>query len=112
MVFCGDDALMAEFAQAGCSGLVSVASNAWPDETHLYVRQCLLSTLKDKNVWEKASNSLFICSNPVPVKHLLFKRGDISSSKMAPPLSHLDMPSSDAVLDADSQIKTWFKKEV
>src|SRR5690606_30822499 len=40
-VYCGDDALTPDFVQAGAVGLVSVASNAWPKETHLYVKQCL-----------------------------------------------------------------------
>src|SRR5690606_19262348 len=73
-VFCGDDALMPDFALAGSCGLVSVAGNAWPKETNLYIDQCLKKTFDAKELWTKASNSLFVASNPVPVKRLMFER--------------------------------------
>lgn len=111
-VYCGDDALMPEFANAGSCGLVSVASNAWPKETHLYVSQSLKKTLKNPELWAKASNSLFVCSNPVPVKRLMFAKKIISSPKMMAPLSHEDMASATPVLEADQAVTTWFKKEV
>ncbi len=109
-VYCGDDALMPDFAHAGSAGLVSVASNAWPKETHLYVEQCLRKTFDAKELWTSASNSLFVCSNPVPVKRLLFERGVIRSAKMAPPLSHEDMTSADPVLKAHDAVTAWYKK--
>jgi 4-hydroxy-tetrahydrodipicolinate synthase len=108
-VFCGDDALMPDFALAGAAGLVSVASNAWPKETHLYVDQCLNKTFDAKELWTKAANSLFVASNPVPVKRLMFERGVIKSKKMMAPLSHEDMKSADPVLDAHEAVTTWFK---
>ncbi len=111
-VFCGDDALMPDFANAGSAGLVSVASNAWPRETHLYVEQCLKKTFDAKELWTKAANSLFVCSNPVPVKRLMFERGVIRSSKMAAPLSAEDMTSAEPVLTAHEAVTTWFKKEM
>jgi 4-hydroxy-tetrahydrodipicolinate synthase len=109
-VYCGDDALMPDFANAGSTGLVSVASNAWPKETHLYVEQCLKKTFDAKELWTKAANSLFVCSNPVPVKRLMFERGVIRSAKMAAPLSHEDMVSAEPVLQAHDAITSWFKK--
>lgn len=111
-VFCGDDALMPDFAMAGSAGLVSVASNAWPKETHLYVEQCLKKTFDAKELWTKAANSLFVCSNPVPVKRLMFERGVIKSPKMMAPLSHEDMTSAAPVMDAHEAVTTWFKKEM
>lgn len=111
-VYCGDDALMPDFAHAGSCGLVSVASNAWPKETHLYVEQCLKKTFDAKELWTKASNSLFVCSNPVPVKRLMFERGVIRSPKMAAPLSHEDMTSAEPVLLAHDAVTTWFRKEM
>lgn len=111
-VFCGDDALMPDFANAGSAGLVSVAGNAWPKETHLYVEQCLKKTFDAKELWTKASNSLFVCSNPVPVKRLMFERGVIRSPKMMAPLSHEDMTSAAPVLEAHEAVTTWFKKEM
>lgn len=108
-VYCGDDALMPDFALAGSAGLVSVASNAWPKETHLYVEQCLKKTFDAKELWTKASNSLFVCSNPVPVKRLMFERGVIRSPKMVAPLSHEDMESAAPVLEAHEAVTKWFK---
>jgi 4-hydroxy-tetrahydrodipicolinate synthase len=111
-VFCGDDALMPDFANAGSAGLVSVASNAWPRETHLYVEQCLKKTFDAKELWTKASNSLFVCSNPVPVKRLMFERGVIRSAKMAAPLSSDDMTSAEPVMTAHEAVTSWFKGQM
>lgn len=111
-VFCGDDALMPDFANAGSAGLVSVASNAWPKETHLYVEQCLKKTFDAKELWTKAANSLFVCSNPVPVKRLMFERGTIRSKVMAAPLSHEDMTSAEPVLTAHDAVTKWFKGQM
>lgn len=111
-VYCGDDALMPDFADAGSVGLVSVASNAWPKATHLYVEQSLNKTIKEKEMWSRASNSLFVCSNPVPVKRLMFEQGKIKSPKMISPLSHEDMISATPVLDANKEIEAWLKKEL
>lgn len=111
-VFCGDDGLMPDFANAGSAGLVSVASNSWPRETHLYVEQCLKKTFDAKELWTKAANSLFVCSNPVPVKRLMFERGTIRSPKMAAPLSHDDMTSAEPVLTAHDAVTKWFKGQM
>ncbi len=110
-IYCGDDALLPEFVSAGASGLISVASNSWPKETHLYVKQCLDKSFDAKELWTKASNSLFVASNPVPVKRLLAHRGDIKSPTMAPPLSHEDMLDLKPVQDADAAVKSWFEGE-
>lgn len=110
-IFCGDDALTPEFTQAGAVGLVSVASNAWPKETHLYVDQCLKRTFDAKELWARASNSLFVVSNPVPVKRLLAERHDIRTARMVAPLSHEDMVSAEPVLEADKAVKAWFAGE-
>ncbi|WPU63421.1 4-hydroxy-tetrahydrodipicolinate synthase [Peredibacter starrii] len=109
-VYCGDDALMPDFANAGSAGLVSVASNAWPKETHLYVEQCLKKTFDAKELWTKASNSLFVCSNPVPVKRLLAERGVIRTPVMMAPLSHEDMTSATPVLEAHAAVTRWYKE--
>jgi 4-hydroxy-tetrahydrodipicolinate synthase len=107
-VYCGDDALLPEFTQAGACGLISVASNAWPLETNLYVTQCLNKTFDAKEMWAKAANSLFVASNPVPVKRLMFERGTIKTSKMMAPLSEEDMNSAVPVLEAQIAISRWY----
>lgn len=110
-VFCGDDGLMPEFAAAGACGLVSVASNSWPKETNLYVEQCLNKTFDAKELWTKAANSLFVCSNPVPVKRLMFEVGTILSPKMAAPLSHEDMISTQPVMEANEAVHRWYNSQ-
>lgn len=107
-VYCGDDALMPEFANAGAAGLVSVASNAWPKETNLYVKQCLNKTFDAKQLWTDAANSLFIASNPVTVKRLMFENGKIASPFMVAPLSHEDLSDARIVKEANEQIRTWY----
>jgi 4-hydroxy-tetrahydrodipicolinate synthase len=109
-VFCGDDALMPDFALAGASGLVSVASNAWPKETNLYVQKCLNKTFDDKQLWTDAANSLFVASNPVPVKRLMFENGKIQTALMVAPLSHEDMQDATPVLKANEQVRNWFQR--
>jgi len=110
-VYCGDDALMPEFAAAGASGLVSVASNVWPKETQVYVKQCLDKTFDAKELWAKASNSLFLASNPVPVKRLLAERGDIKTAQMLPPLSHADLKSALPLIEANNAIARWYGEQ-
>lgn len=110
-VYCGDDALMPDFAKAGSCGLVSVASNAWPKETNLYVRQCLNKSFDAKELWMKAANSLFVVANPVPVKRLMFERGTIRTPVMTAPLSHEDMASATVVLDAHTEVTRWFNSQ-
>lgn len=109
-VYCGDDALMPDFALAGASGLVSVASNAWPKETNLYVQKCLNKTFDDKQLWTDAANSLFVASNPVPVKRLMFENGKIQTALMVAPLSHEDMKDATPVLKANEQVRNWFQR--
>jgi 4-hydroxy-tetrahydrodipicolinate synthase len=110
-VLCGDDALMPEFAEAGATGLVSVASNVWPEETHLYVKLCLKKDFHDHELWRRASNSLFMASNPVPVKRLMFETGMIRSPKLLPPLSHKDLPSSADCEEVHVQIRAWYQQK-
>lgn len=109
-VYCGDDALMPDFALAGAAGLVSVASNAWPKETNLYVKKCLDKTFDDKQLWTDAANSLFVASNPVPVKRLMFENGKIQTPFMVSPLTHEDMTDASPVLKANEQVKNWFQR--
>lgn len=110
-VYCGDDALLPDFTAVGAKGLVSVASNAWPHETHLYVQQNLSKTFDAKELWTRASNSLFISSNPVPVKRLMFETGVIKTPHLMPPLSSEDLNSTELLLASDRDIKQWYTSQ-
>lgn len=109
-VYCGDDALMPEFALAGSTGLVSVAANAWPKETNLYTKMCVSKTFDDKQLWTEASNSLFIVSNPVPVKTLMYKQGAIKTPNMVAPLCHEDLKDASPLIKADREVSAWYQR--
>ena len=106
-VYCGDDYMMPATAIEGAVGLVSVASNAWPEATRRYVTHCLkCEKLKDK-IWWEVCKSLFSASNPIPVKALLKDIGEISNDVTRPPLSLEDLPSRQVLLDYHKVIKDW-----
>lgn len=110
-LYCGDDALMPEFARRGSCGLISVASNVWPKETKLYVEKALSQALRpmEEALWADASASLFESSNPVPVKRLLEKLGKISFGKLRPPLCAEDLESTEKQEAANHNVHSWFK---
>ena len=110
-VYCGDDALFYEFSNNGSSGLVSVASNVWPKQTSLYVQKCLNKSFDSIKLWEEATNSLFIASNPTPVKTIMFNQKRISSKVMMPPLSSEDLKDSNIIDQFDEKINKWFNQE-
>jgi 4-hydroxy-tetrahydrodipicolinate synthase len=109
-VFCGDDGLLPDFANAGSCGLISVASNVWPAETHHYVKQCLNKTFDAKELWEKAANSLFIASNPIPAKRLLWEEKRITHKTMMPPLHEDDLTDSVPVQTAAENVRRWYQE--
>ncbi len=108
-VFSGDDAMMPAFAKIGAKGLVSVASNAWPKATHKYVERSLHNELNESEIklWEEASNSLFLASNPVPVKALLKRNGTIAENIMRAPLSEEDFDDVEILLTHSNDIEHW-----
>lgn len=110
-VFCGDDGLFFDFAQAGSCGLVSVASNVWPKQTNLYVEKSLNNTLKAKFLWSNAADSLFIASNPIPAKALLFSQKRIEHKTMMAPLHEDDLQDLNKILLADNKVNNWFKEQ-
>lgn len=111
-IFSGDDALMPYFANAGASGLVSVSSNVWPQETKRYVEMCLNGNVDSIfPAWKRAVAALFSASNPVPAKSLLHQKKVISTNSVRAPLSIADLPSLEVLLQADKDINKWFNKK-
>lgn len=110
-VYSGDDALTPDFAPLGCVGLVSVASNVWPKETHLYVKKCLDKTLtaEDTKGWEDAANSLFEVSNPIPAKVVMNELGMISTPLLKLPLTHTDLDNCSNQVKANEWVTNWYK---
>ncbi len=109
-VYSGDDAMLPDFAPLGCRGLVSVASNPWPKETHRYVELALASKLADVKLWQDSTNLLFVASNPVPAKVLMHKVGQLETPILRAPLCDKDMVRMDEVLAAHKNIQSWYQK--
>jgi 4-hydroxy-tetrahydrodipicolinate synthase len=107
--YCGDDGMMPYFASAGAVGLVSVASNAWPEAVRAYVEHCLRGRHEGLlPLWHEASEALFSASNPVPVKALLAHKGWIACPDLLPPLSAKDMAQMEKLLEADRRVTAWY----
>lgn len=108
VIFSGDDALMPYFAQAGAKGLVSVAANAWPEQTHEFVKRSLSGQHPNLFAqWSSAINSLFAVANPIPVKVLMHLQGRLSSPQLRPPLTHLELTQTDCITTANNTILSW-----
>ena len=108
--FCGDDGLISEFAKQGVKGLVSVASNVWPEATLRMVELSLQKKADDfADFWRTATDTLFLASNPIPTKWLLHELGEIKSSQIRLPLSISDLSESEKVWEANLKVVEWFK---
>lgn len=110
-LFSGEDAMMPFLAKAGVKGLVSVCANAWPSATRCYVDLCLQG---DDNslysVWYQAIDALFQVANPIAVKVLMYQQQQISNPLLRPPLTHLELSSSEALKQANEAITLWFEQ--
>lgn len=108
--FSGDDGLTPFFAMAGCSGLVSVASNVWPEATHRYAQWCLEGRGPELlPLWQECTAELFKASNPIPTKALLKEKGWIKTPALRPPLTHEDLQETSGVVKADERIRKWYE---
>ncbi len=107
-LYCGDDNILPSAAPLGACGLVSVASNVWPDATHAYVDACRAGVFGGQDWW-KATKALFSTTSPVPLKALMQLRGMIASNTVRLPLSIADLGSTDALKQADAAIAEWHK---
>lgn len=112
--YSGDDGIMPDFAREGAVGLISVASNVWPEATHRYVNLCLSKDTEIiQPVWKEATKSLFMAPNPVPVKVLLHYKNWIKSDTVRLPLSLGDITEEvEAYLKAvDKNISAWLTEQ-
>ncbi|MDR3449822.1 MAG: 4-hydroxy-tetrahydrodipicolinate synthase [Alphaproteobacteria bacterium] len=105
-LYCGDDNLLAPAASLGACGLVSVASNMWPEACAAYVAGCRDATYRGQDWWI-ASKALFTTASPVPLKALMHRRGLLPSSAVRSPLSVSDLASFDLLDAADKRITEW-----
>ncbi|MEX0610163.1 MAG: 4-hydroxy-tetrahydrodipicolinate synthase [Balneolaceae bacterium] len=112
--FSGDDGLTPAFAVEGAVGLISVAANVWPKETHKYI-DLILEGKTDGlfPVWKEATDVLFEAPNPVPVKVLLQQQGKIANDTVRLPLSLADISEETEknLVKADKKISDWFSQQ-
>lgn len=111
--YSGDDVLTEAFLKEGAVGLISVASNVWPNQTRKMVDLMLDGKFDELfEDWEESANALFSASNPVPAKVLLQHKGWITHTNVRLPLSLNDLTSEgeEALLEADRKINLWIKK--
>lgn len=112
--YSGDDGIMPDFAREGAVGLVSVASNVWPEATHQYVELCLSrETETIQPIWKKATKTLFMAPNPVPVKVLLELKNWIQNDTVRLPLSLGDISdeTEEKLIIADKSISEWLSAQ-
>ena len=108
-MFSGDDAMTYDCVGVGCSGLVSVASNIWPQSLKRYVAGSLQQSwpLAQRESFHHACESLFMASNPIPTKALLHHQGVIATPRLRPPLTHRELDSLEPLLEADRVMQEW-----
>jgi 4-hydroxy-tetrahydrodipicolinate synthase len=108
-IFSGDDKMLPVFVEAGCNGLVSVASNVWPEATRMYVELSLQSETSTFNdAWPAAIQALFSVSNPIPVKILMVEKGWIKSPALRLPLTCRELVDKDVLFEAEELISNWY----
>ena len=93
-ILSGDDSLTLPFMSVGAKGVISVASNVIPAQVKSMVDSALANDFHAATqVHEKYYSlftTLFIESNPVPVKEVMKVMGIISDDQIRLPLSTLD----------------------
>ena len=106
-VFCGDDNMMPAMGAQGAVGLVSVASNGWPEAVHRYVELCLAGKCPEPLTWWNGTKTMGLASNPIPIKALMHHLKMIPTSQVRLPLSQEDLPSVEPLRLAHEAISQW-----
>ncbi len=108
-LYSGDDGLTPFFARVGCSGLVSVSSNVWPEATNLYVEKCLSGETESLlSTWSDAIKAMFMAPNPIPAKVLLKEKSVIETSYLRAPLTDREISDKTRLIKADELITNWY----
>jgi 4-hydroxy-tetrahydrodipicolinate synthase len=101
-VLSGDDSLTLPFMAVGAQGVISVASNLYPKEVGKLVSLALANDFpKARSLHRRlypVFKTLFIESNPAPVKLAMLEAGIISSEEVRLPLSALSAASRKTLL--------------
>jgi 4-hydroxy-tetrahydrodipicolinate synthase len=107
-VFSGDDPTFLESMSLGAHGVISVAANVTPRSISMICRNVLNSELNEANNLNDINKNLykllFVESNPIPVKWMLFKMGLIKNI-IRLPLIQLDETFHDEVLSELNKLR-------
>jgi len=107
-VFSGDDPTFLESMSLGAHGVISVAANVTPRSISMICRNVLNSELNEANNMNDINKNLykllFVESNPIPVKWMLFKMGLIKNI-IRLPLIQLDETFHDEVLSELNKLR-------
>jgi 4-hydroxy-tetrahydrodipicolinate synthase len=105
----GEDEALLSFLKAGGHGIISVTSNVVPDKIAAI---CKAAVAQDWEVAEQINNqltnlhkNLFISSNPVPVKWVLYHLGYIKSDQCRLPLLPLEQQYYSKIITALEQAR-------
>lgn len=100
-VYSGEDELNYLFYCLGSQGTISVTSNAFCKEAvklyRLVKGEKLYDALKVQDFLSPINKLMFCETNPVPVKHFLYKMGVIESDEVRMPLVELEENSKDVI---------------
>lgn len=107
--YSGDDALIGQHAKSGAYGLVSVASNIWPDAVQQLLQRCLNADSVAAELMKVIADPLFIAANPIPAKALMHHLHLIGSGEVRLPLSSADLPSLTPLIQADQAVQRFFQ---
>lgn len=111
MVFSGDDSLTLPTVAVGGDGIISVASNVIPQAMSEFAAAALAGDIKTAAQYNRKYatlfKTLFIDTNPIPVKYALFKMGRMEEVYRLPlcPMNEKDKKTLDAVLKQLDLIK-------
>lgn len=106
-VYSGEDYLMPIMAVEGAVGLISVASNVWPEATRRYVKYSLAQKKLKNKIWWQSCKALFNASNPIPIKALLKDVGIIEHDTLRLPLTIGDLNSRETLLAYHKIMEKW-----
>lgn len=109
-LYSGEDAMMPYLAGANVKGLVSVAANAWPSETRLYVELALQGKHETLfPVWQQAVDALFQVANPIPVKKVMEIQGRLAGAVLRAPLTLAELAANNNLDQINQLVEGWYE---
>jgi len=104
-VFSGDDKMIVDVMKVGGKGVISVASNAYPDVVCSVYQKCVEDAESGNDMFESVKmgqlcDALFCQSNPIPIKYCLYRLGLFDTYQVRLPLVPLREDKRKIVDDA------------